>query len=134
YYPKLVVGVPFTPATGRRILVAPGEDRAAATDALMAGAMQLCREAELSSLHVLFPTEAEALDLEAAGLARRMDFQYHWRNCSFASWDDWLRSLDSKRRNMIKRERRAAAEQGIEIRTLPAREVGAAAIFRFYTA
>jgi predicted N-acyltransferase len=92
YYPKLLVAVPFTPVTGRRILVAPGEDRVACVAALMDGARELAARLDASSVHVLFPTADEARELEAAGLARRIQLQYHWRNHGFDDPD----ALDRK--------------------------------------
>ncbi|HZX40688.1 MAG TPA: peptidogalycan biosysnthesis protein, partial [Myxococcaceae bacterium] len=80
YYPKLVIATPLTPATGRRFLVAPGEDRRARTLELAQGALELAREERLSSVHVLFPTETEALALEPLGFALRHGVQYHFLN------------------------------------------------------
>jgi len=118
YYPKLVLTVPATPATGRRLLVAEGEDRAAAVAALVEAARALVAEAGAGGLHVLFCPAAEALELEACGLARRVDFQYHWRNQGYAAVDDFLARFPSKRRNALRRELRAPGEQGIAIRTV----------------
>jgi len=118
YYPKLLVGVPFTPATGRRLLVAPGEDREAAAAALVAGLRRVVEEERLGGLHVAFPTADEAPLLERLGLALRVDFQYHWRNDGYRTMDDFLARFPSKRRNAIKRERAAPAQQGIAIRTV----------------
>jgi len=118
YYPKLVVAIPATPATGRRFLVAAGEDRAGAVARLVDAARAVVAEEEAGGLHVLFPAAAEALELEAAGLARRVDFQYHWRNQGYASLDDFLARFPSKKRNAIRREVRAPGEQGIAIRTV----------------
>jgi uncharacterized protein len=125
YYPKLLIAVPFTPATGRRLLVARGEDRAAAVRALVAGARALAEEERLHTVHVLFPPEDEAAELEAAGLAARVDFQYHWRNAGYRTPDDFLARFSSKRRNTIKRERAAPARQGIAIRTVRGEELAA---------
>ncbi len=118
YYPKLVLGIPFTPAAGRRLLVAPGEDRAAAAEALVAGARRLVRDEGMGGLHVLFPREDEARVLEALGLAVRIDFQYHWCNDGYRTMDEFLARFASKRRNAIRRERAAPARQGIAIRTV----------------
>ncbi len=118
WYPKLVIGVPFTPATGRRLLVAPGEDRVALVAALVEGARRLCADEGLHGVHVLFPAADEARELEAAGLALRMDFQYHWRNEGYASPEAFLARFPSHRRNAIRRERAAPARQGIAIRTV----------------
>jgi predicted N-acyltransferase len=118
YYPKLVLAVPFTPATGRRVLVARGEDRAAAVRAVATAARALAEEEGLRSVHALFAQEDEAEFLESAGLAQRVDFQYHWRNAGYREPDDFLARFPSKRRNTMKRERAAPARQGIEIRTV----------------
>jgi predicted N-acyltransferase len=118
FYPKLVLGVPATPVTGRRLLVARGEERAEAVELLLEQARRIVREGRAGGLHVLFPTAAEALELEAAGLARRVDFQYHWRNQGDADLEGFLARFPSKRRNTIRRELRAPAEQGITIRTV----------------
>ena len=118
YYPKLLLGVPFTPATGRRLLVAGGEDRAALSEALVAGARALVAEEEMGGLQVAFPAADEVETLEALGLAVRVDFQYHWRNEGYRTVDEFLARFPSKRRNAIKRERAAPASQGIAIRTV----------------
>jgi hypothetical protein len=118
WYPKLSLGVPFTPASGRRVLVAAGEDRAALVPALLDGARRLAVEEGLRGIHVLFASPDEARELERAGLALRVDFQYHWRNAGYATFDDFLARFPSKRRTALRRERAAPARQGIEIRTV----------------
>ncbi|HEX4459213.1 MAG TPA: peptidogalycan biosysnthesis protein, partial [Polyangia bacterium] len=97
YYPKLSLTVPFTPCTGRRILVRAGEDRADCVRRVVAGAVDLARRARCSSLHVLFPQADEADELAAAGMAKRVSYQYHWRNANYASFDDFLARFDSKK-------------------------------------
>ncbi len=118
YYPKLIVATPLTPATGRRVLVAPGEDRGAQVRALMHGAVEFARSEGLSSLHVLFPTEDEAAALESLGFGLRHGVQYHFVNEGYRNLEDWLARFTSKRRNQIRRERRAAGGQGLRLRTL----------------
>jgi predicted N-acyltransferase len=118
YYPKLSLTVPATPATGRRLLVAEGEPRAELVPRLVEAALALAGEEEAGGLHVLFTPGEEAAELEAAGLCRRVDFQYHWRNAGYATLDDFLARFPSKRRNALRRELRAPAEQGITIRTV----------------
>jgi predicted N-acyltransferase len=127
YYPKLVLGVPFTPATGRRLRVAAGEDAAALRARLAAAARELAGEEGLRSVHVLFAQEDEAGVLEEAGFALRVDFQYHWVNAGYRRPDDFLARFSSKRRNALKRERAAPAEQGITLRTVPGAELAAGA-------
>jgi len=124
YYPKLVVGVPFTPATGRRLLVAEGEDRAEMARAAVAALRELCAEEGIRSIHVLHLPEGDARELEAAGLALRVDFQFHWVNHGYANFDDFLARFSSKRRTAIRRETAAPAAQGIAIRTVRGDELG----------
>jgi predicted N-acyltransferase len=126
YYPKLTLTIPFTPCTGRRILVAPGEDRAECERLIMAGARGLAEKAGASSVHVLFPLPDESEALERLGLARRVSYQYHWRNPGYADFEQFLARFDSKRRNQAKRERAAALQQGLNIRTLRTAELKAA--------
>jgi predicted N-acyltransferase len=123
YYPKLLVGVPFSPVTGRRVLVAAGEDREGLSAAVLERALALVREEGLGALEVIFPREDEARVLEALGLAVRVDFQYHWRNEGYRTPDDFLARFPSKRRNTIRRERAAPARQGIAIRTVRGEEL-----------
>lgn len=137
YYPKLLVGVPLSPLTARRFLSAPGEDEAAVRAALLSTALEYARETDCSSVHVLFPPEAEAQQLEAAGLFRRATLQYHWKNPGYASWDEFLSRFDAKRRHQLKRERGAAATQGITLRTVRSAELDAShaqLAWRFYEA
>jgi predicted N-acyltransferase len=123
YYPKLTLAVPFTPCTGRRLLVRAGEDRAECQRQLLAGAAELARRVGASSLHVLFPLVDEASELAEAGLARRVSYQYHWRNAGYGGFEEFLARFDSKKRNQAKRERNEPARQGLTIRTLREEEL-----------
>jgi uncharacterized protein len=123
YYPKLLLAVPFTPVTGRRLLVAPGEDRAAREVELARGALEYARAEGLSSVHVHFATEEETPALEAAGFAMRLGVQYQWRNAGYGSFEDFLARFHAKRRNQLRRELRAPAAQGITLRTLRGEEL-----------
>jgi predicted N-acyltransferase len=137
YYPKMLVGVPFTPATGARILVAAGADRCAWTERLAAALLELCREGELSGVHVNFCREDEIAPLREQGFALRVGVQYHWHNAGYAEFGDWLARFRSKRRNQIKRERREVAEAGVVVETLSGTEIPDALfepMFRFYLA
>jgi predicted N-acyltransferase len=115
YYPKLLVGVPFTPVTGARLLSHPGAARPAVIAALAAALEELCARTDYSSVHVNFCLPDEVAALTARGWMRRTGWQYHWTNTGFASFDDYLASLRSKRRNQVRRERRELDAQGIEI-------------------
>jgi predicted N-acyltransferase len=118
YYPKMLVGVPFTPATGLRFLVAPHLDRRGIVQALGKALRDLCDEHELSSVHVNFLADDEAEALADVGFVERSGFQYKWRNHGYHEFEDYLAALRHKRRKEVKRERRVLAEQGIEIETL----------------
>jgi hypothetical protein len=115
YYPKLLVGVPFTPVGGARLLVAAGEDRGLRARQLAQALAELCRGNGLSGVHVNFCRADEHEALAEAGFLPRMGLQYHWRNPGGASFDEWLGALRSKRRNQVRRERRALAEQGVRL-------------------
>ncbi|GKY88790.1 GNAT family N-acetyltransferase [Sinisalibacter aestuarii] len=117
YYPKLQIAVPFTPATGRRFLVRPGHE-AQGMAALVQGAVQVAAGSELSSLHVTFCTEDEAIAGAAMGLIRRLGTQYHWENRGYADFDAFVASLSSRKRKAIRRERRGAEAFGGEIVSL----------------
>jgi predicted N-acyltransferase len=123
YYPKLALTVPFTPCTGERILVAPGEDRADCAARIVDAARRLCADEAYPTWQVLFPDEAGARELEQAGMAVRVSWQFHWRNEGYRSMDDFLARFNSKRRHMLRREMAAAAEQGIGIRTIRGEEL-----------
>ncbi|MCG5249164.1 GNAT family N-acetyltransferase [Methylorubrum extorquens] len=115
YYPKLQVSVPFTPVTGPRFLIAPGEDPDTAAAALVAGLRALRAETEASSIHVTFARAREAEQAEALGMLPRIDQQFHWENEGYAGFDDFLGALASRKRKAIKRERREALSQGITV-------------------
>jgi len=122
YYPKLVVGVPVTPITGSRILARP-EDRAAAVAAFAGVLEDACRAGRFSSAHVNFCRRAEVQDLGARGWLLRTGLQYHWTNSGFSTFDDYLASLRSKRRNQVRRERREVAEAGVAVRVHAGRDI-----------
>ncbi len=115
YYPKLVVAVPFTPATGPRFLVAPGEDKDRVRAGLLQGVIEVMKHTEAMSLHVLFCDADEAGFLEDAGLLRRSTHQFHWRNPGYADFDDFLGDLRSSARKQIRKERRRVHESGLDI-------------------
>jgi hypothetical protein len=137
YYPKLQACVPFTPVTGPRLLLHPASEQPPVARALIAGMLELARQTQVSSLHVTFPTEAEWRDLGEAGFLRRTGLQYHWENRGYASFDDFLASLASRKRKAIKKERRHVAESGVGLRALTGGEIEPRhwdAFHRFYRA
>jgi predicted N-acyltransferase len=136
YYPKLQVSVPFTPATGPRLLVRAGEKTDVVRAGLAAGLTELCRMREASSVHLTFLPKPEADLLAARGFLQRTDQQFHWNNEGYGTFDDFLAALASRKRKAIRRERAEAVENGIEIEWLtgPTLTEGAwDAFFGFYT-
>ena len=123
YYPKLLVGVPFTPHTGRRFLTAPNVDRQKMIGALGRAVANLCAENKLSSAHVTFCETDEVAALAQLGFVERLGYQYHWRNAGFQTFDDYLARLKHKRRTAVRHERNALIEQGIEIKVLVGDEI-----------
>lgn len=118
YYPKLLSAIPFTPVTGRRRLVRAGEpDKAGLKDNLLAGAVQLVRNNDLSSLHFNFLPEDDYQALGETGLLQRTDQQFHFENKGYGSFDDFLTELSSSKRKNLRKERKKAQE-GLEIKWL----------------
>jgi len=117
YYPKFQIAVPFTPATGRRLLTRPGyEDIGRA--ALIEGAVDVATRNALSSLHITFCTGQEVETGAALGLMPRRTQQYHWLNRGYADFDSFLADLSSRKRKAIRKERSRAAEFGGQILTI----------------
>jgi len=123
YYPKLCITVPFTPVTGRRVLVAPGEDEQACRDAILRGAEALAEKEELASIQILFPEESEARAMAGLGFSLRISHQFHWHSRGDANLEGYLARMNSKRRAMIKREMAQPAKEGISIRTVRGEEM-----------
>ncbi|MHA7817287.1 MAG: GNAT family N-acetyltransferase [Pseudohaliea sp.] len=135
YYPKLVTAIPFTPATGPRLLCRPGVDEAGAWAALLEGVKQLAGRRGLSSWHILFPEPETAAILDGLGLATRHAVQFHWFNRGYGDFDDFLATFASRKRKALRRERRRVAEQGLTLRTLTGPEIRPAdwaTFHRFY--
>ena len=119
YYPKLQASVPFTPATGPRLLIRDGVDQQRIGTALASGLVALCEATKASSVHVTFAREAEWKFLAAHGFLQRTDQQFHWHNQGYGGFEDFLATLNSRHRKAIRRERRdALADGGITIHAL----------------
>ncbi len=134
YYPKLQVSVPFTPVNGRRLLLADETD-AASRDALIAGLRALRQQTGASSVHITFPTEEEWKALGEADFLQRTGQQFHFFNSGYATFDDFLSDLASRKRKAIRKERAAAIVDGIEIEWITGRDLTEAhwdAFFAFY--
>lgn len=135
YYPKLQVAVPFTPATGPRLLARPGP-QAPAVRALMADAMaDVCRQTKASSVHVTFATREEYDLLGARGYLQRTHQQFHFENEGYASFEEFLGALASRKRKAIRRERAEALANGVTIHHLTGSDLTEEvwdAFFHFY--
>ena len=119
YYPKLLCAIPFTPVTGPRLLAVDDTARNALVETLMRQA----RASGLSSLHVLFPPDAEAELLQATGMALRHGVQFHWRNAGYADFEAFLATLAQPKRKKIRAERRKVAESGVQLRRLQGMQI-----------
>ena len=115
YYPKAVVGIPFTPATGPRIIVRADYDYKTCGRALAEKLVEICSLKSLSSVHFLFVTAEEQELLCDCGFLSRLTHQYHWHNSGYLCFDDFLGDLRSGRRKQIKKEKRRLRELGIEV-------------------
>lgn len=124
YYPKLVAAVPFTPAPGRRLLLADVNDTAAAA-ALLQATIRLAKKSGCSSVHVLFPGEEELPLYRDAGFLLRKDCQFHWHNHGYEDFDAFLATFGAAKRKKAKRDRRRVRENGISFRRLKGKDIDA---------
>lgn len=135
YYPKLLVGVPFTPVTGPRFLIAEGQDRPQLIDLMGRALAKIAADNKISSVHVNFCLPEERQALESVGFVSRGGLQFHWQNRGYSSFDEYLAAFRSDRRNKIKRERREIEQQGIAIRAVEGADLTQAhlrTMFRLY--
>ena len=122
YYPKLMVGVPFSPVPGPRLLIRP--DSAVPLGAVGSALAQACDELGLSGVHVNFCNKPEWEALGNAGWLQRLGMQFHWYNNGYASFDDFLAALSSRKRKTLRRERRDANAAGLEFVALRGGDIG----------
>ncbi|OWY31068.1 GNAT family N-acetyltransferase [Herbaspirillum robiniae] len=120
YYPKLLSAIPFTPVRGSRLMARDEQARSA----LLAALQALQQEGEFSSTHVLYPSPEQAEALADAGFLLRSGVQFHWHNEGYASFDEFVATLDRKKRKNILAERRKVAEQGVTFEQLRGGEIG----------
>lgn len=115
YYPKLLCAVPFTPVQGTRLLDVDDDARRRLAATLLA----LAEQSDVSSLHVLFPTETEARLLDGMGMMLRRGVQFHWLNDGYRNFDDFLGTLEQKKRKNVRAERRKVRDAGVTFRRVP---------------
>jgi len=114
YYPKLLSAIPFTPVTGARLMARTEDARAALVKALL----DVQQASALSSTHILYPPADQALQLETAGFMLRSGVQFHWQNTGYANFEQFLDTLDQKKRKNIRAERRKVRDAGIVLREI----------------
>ena len=135
YYPKLQCSVPFTPATGRRILIRPDIEEPDLEKYLLSGVMQVAEKMEVSSVHVTFADQSQWELMGEMGFLQRTHNQFHWLNEGYANFDEFLAALSSKKRKNIRRERRDAVAEGVSIECLTGKDINEEhwdAFYRFY--
>lgn len=135
YYPKLQAAVPFSPVPGPRLLVRGETARIERQALLLEAGRTLTNELDVSSLHITFMSQDEWKLAGELGYLQRTDRQFHWHNAGYETFDDFLRALASRKRKTIRRERRAALDEGIEIEWITGRDITEAhwdAFFAFY--
>jgi len=115
YYPKITVAVPFTPASGPRLLVHPDASESDVHDVLAGGALVLAERIQASGVHWLFCTHDQAQALQDRRYLWRRTYQFHWHNHGYRDFDDFLSTMTRKRRKECRRERRKAREQGVTL-------------------
>lgn len=120
YYPKLINAIPFTPATGQRMLVnaRAAESPATLVQTLIAGANTLAKQGDYSGLHCLFPNQSDYKQMNLAGALSRNDCQFHWHNQDYQNFDAFLATLKSRKRKKIRQERRRVQDSGAIIEWL----------------
>jgi predicted N-acyltransferase len=123
YYPKLQAAVPFSPVSGPRLLVRPGDAADTVRSALTASLIEVATRYGVSSVHVTFTTESDADWLESADFLIRHGHQFHWQNAGYETFDDFLANLSSRKRKNIRKERLKVAESGIHIDTLTGADI-----------
>jgi predicted N-acyltransferase len=119
YYPKLLSAIPFSPVSGPRLMTKDSTDR----QTLIRGALELAHQSGVSSLHILFPEDAEATLLEQAGLLIRHGVQFHWHNADYSSFDQFLAGMNHDKRKRIRQERRKVNEAGVVFRRLTGSQI-----------
>ena len=118
YYPKMQVAAPFSPVSGPRLLAGHGPDSDDARLTLLRAMETVCRKLEVSSVHVTFCTKREHDLMGVADWIQRVGRQFHWHNRGYETFDDFLGALTSRKRKMIRKERRQVADQGIRVQAL----------------
>ncbi|MCG5078679.1 GNAT family N-acetyltransferase [Paraburkholderia tagetis] len=128
YYPKLLSAVPFSPVTGPRLLAPTHADRVL----LAQGAIQLAKQLDVSSIHVLFSNEDDIEALRDAGYMLREGVQFHWENFGYKTFDEFLSKMSHDKRKKVKQDRRRVHDAGVTFRWLRGQEIGQDDLDFFY--
>tara|TARA_B110000858_G_scaffold89247_1_gene103093 strand:- start:9340 stop:10503 length:1164 start_codon:yes stop_codon:yes gene_type:complete len=132
YYPKFVSAVPFTPSHGTRLFTASAVDKGEIAQLIFNALKEIAETANVSSWHILFPTERENQLFVKSGIPARTACQFHWFNRGYESFDDFLATLNSRKRKNIRRERQKIAETGANFETIGGADITAEQWDRFY--
>ncbi len=136
YYPKLISAIPFTPATGPRLCCAPGLSERLSEEAvwplLLEAIQRLAEQQNISSWHLLFPTESVSAALDELGLPRRRAVQFHWLNQNYRDFDQFLTEFSSRKRKKLRRERQRVVDQGLTLQRLRGHQISPAHWQRFH--
>ena len=133
YYPKFVSSIPFTPATGPRILYSKLNDKKNTAEQIFKAIQKVSKENEISSWHILFPEEDEKDLFESLGLSTRKNVQFMWKNNNYESFDHFLEFFSSRNRKNLKKERRKIAEQDLEIKRFTGNQISLDVVDDFYS-
>lgn len=132
YYPKLLSAIPYTPATGPRLLIASKQNREKIT-ALVANVFhQICNDNQLSSAHILLSNKEQTLAFAKEGFKSRASVQYHWFNANYASFDDFLKSFSSRKRKNLRKERQKVIDQGVSLKSFTGDDITDVMWDKFY--
>ncbi|XP_019055444.1 PREDICTED: uncharacterized protein LOC104610180 isoform X3 [Nelumbo nucifera] len=135
YYPKLQCCVPFTPVTGKRILIRNTWYKEQVFDKIVSALKDMTAKFQVSSLHVTFPSEDEWNKMKEHGFLQRIGMQYHWKNCDYRNFDDFLMDMKQSKRKNIRQERKKISAQNLRMKRLRGDEIKAKhwdSFYKFY--
>lgn len=132
YYPKLVIGIPFTPVSGPRLLVRPDADAADARQQLLESIVSYTQRSQLSSIHLLFGQDDDLAACALAGFLARKDCQFHWHNAGYRDFEHYLQGFTAAQRKKTRQERRYVAEAGVRFATRHGDELTTAQIAQIH--
>jgi len=133
YYPKLISAIPFTPCTGTRVLIADVNRYSELLSIMVAAIKTRAHELQASSWHCLFPSEEVSNQLITSETTQRIGCQFHWFNHNYHHWDDFVATMNSRKRKNINKERRSVYEQGIQFVVKESNNITSSDWALFYT-